>query len=487
MISMKGLTRYFFVIILAAVLRKLGNIAACGVKTFVVIFFLIIIWIYVTMRNTVDDNSKMPQHLREVNGFPSESFESKIQQPYLLMDRFEKNIKHDKNITTGNPLDTGTEIDTKLLKMAQANNTKGFEKNEVEYIKLKIEEANKEQIIYNEDIFGRLNNDSLVILVQVHKRVNYLQHLIDSLAKARYIDQALIIFSHDIYEEEINDLIKAIKFCKVMQIFFPYSIQTHPDTFPGADVRDCPRNIGKQKALQIGCLNAEYPDKFSHYRESKFTQIKHHWWWKMNHVFNNLNATKKYSGFVLFLEEDHYVAEDFIHLLRLMGRQCETKPQCKFLGLGLDIMKPGPSNQAIMSLFHTNLGLAFNRETYLDSIKKCAKEFCEFDDYNWDWSLNYITNKCGKGPKLSMILRAQRVFHIGECGTHSRNANCDVGKVLAGVKNEIKSLGLYPTNIELTETKVGRPKMMENGGWGDKRDHELCLKMTRTIPNIVIS
>lgn len=41
------------------------------------------------------------------------------------------------------------------------------------------------------------------------------------------------------------------------------------------------------------------------------------------------------SGLVLFLEEDHYVAEDFLHVLRLMeeavNRHC---PNCNILCLG---------------------------------------------------------------------------------------------------------------------------------------------------------
>lgn len=81
----------------------------------------------------------------------------------------------------------------------------------------------------------------------MHTRINYLRHLIVSLAQAKGIANSLLIFSHDVYDEEINDLVQSIDFCKVMQIFYPYSIQTHPDEFPGADPSDCPRNIKKQQ------------------------------------------------------------------------------------------------------------------------------------------------------------------------------------------------------------------------------------------------
>jgi hypothetical protein len=43
-------------------------------------------------------------------------------------------------------------------------------------------------------------------------------------------------------------------------------------------------------------VNADWPDLYGHYREAKFTQTKHHWWWKANRVFDQLKATKRYNG-----------------------------------------------------------------------------------------------------------------------------------------------------------------------------------------------
>jgi len=37
-----------------------------------------------------------------------------------------------------------------------------------------------------------------------------------------------------------------------------------------------------------------------------------------------------------------------------------------------------------------------------------------FDDYNWDWSLHHVSQKC-LGQKLKVLLvKAPRVFHVGE-------------------------------------------------------------------------
>lgn len=94
-------------------------------------------------------------------------------------------------------------------------------------------------------------------------------------------------------------------------------------------------NSQLHRALNLGCINAKHPDLYGHYREAKFTQTKHHWWWKANRVFDQLSITRNHTGIVLFLEEDHYVAEDFLHVLRLMERTCKHScKRCNVLSLG---------------------------------------------------------------------------------------------------------------------------------------------------------
>lgn len=40
----------------------------------------------------------------------------------------------------------------------------------------------------------------------------------------------------------------------------------------------------------------------------------------MNHVFDHLNVTKYFEGVMLFLEDDHYAVDDFLHILKLAYR-----------------------------------------------------------------------------------------------------------------------------------------------------------------------
>ena len=61
------------------------------------------------------------------------------------------------------------------------------------------------------------------------------------------LEKTLIVFSHDFYDEGINNLVNSVDFAKTMQIFYPYSIQTHPKEFPGESPNDCPRNAKKDQ------------------------------------------------------------------------------------------------------------------------------------------------------------------------------------------------------------------------------------------------
>ena len=138
-----------------------------------------------------------------------------------------------------------------------------------------MELINKEQHVNNIDIFGSLNENKpqLIIVIQIHNRSEYLQLLINSLSTAKGINQTLIIFSHDLWDDTINNMVQSVNFAKTLQIFYPFSIQTHPGVFPGTSPNDCPRDIGIDEAKRINCTNAEWPDQYGHYREARLVQV----------------------------------------------------------------------------------------------------------------------------------------------------------------------------------------------------------------------
>jgi len=129
-------------------------------------------------------------------------------------------------------------------------------KNLIEYSNSNPQIRNKifiETLLENEKLSESLNSSKtyaapkfFVILIQIHSRVNYLKELVESLRKTVHINETLVIFSHDVYMKEMNEIVEAIDFCATLQIFYPFSIQLYPNKFPGEDPNDC-QKINKQE------------------------------------------------------------------------------------------------------------------------------------------------------------------------------------------------------------------------------------------------
>lgn len=353
-------------------------------------------------------------------------------------------------------------------------------------------QLNFDQTIRNEDRFkAARQKDDLVVVVQVHNRPDYLKLLVDSLRKARGVESLLLIFSHDYWSPEINRVVASVDFCQVLQIFFPFSIQLYPQEFPGHDPRDCPRDIPKKDALKLGCINAEYPDSFGHYREAKFSQTKHHWWWKLHFVWDRVRVLNDHKGLVLLIEEDHYLSADFIHMFKHMtALKREQCPDCDILSLGSysHIGYSSKANKVEVKPWKStehNMGMALTRDTYHKLIQ-CTDTFCTYDDYNWDWSLQHLTVSCLPSYWKVMVCEAPRIFHAGDCGMHHKKTACMPISQKTKIENILQSSGnqLFPKSLLITKRLPangagGVAPHVKNGGWGDIRDHELCKSYVR--------
>ncbi|CAG5136087.1 unnamed protein product [Candidula unifasciata] len=240
--------------------------------------------------------------------------------------------------------------------------------------------------------------------------------------------------------------------------------------------------MSRKLTIKKKCNNAEHPDTYGHYREAKFCQAKHHWIWKLHQVFEEIHVLKDYQGDVMLLEDDYYVSPDIIvtfqKLKDLRNRECLD---CRMLVLGnyeknqnYPVIGAKAERGYWISSRH-NMGMTFNRSLWLE-IKKCAKQFCQFDDYNWDWTLMHLSMTCIPDKVRLLVMKASRIFHIGECGMHKKSSNCDLAKVKeAENKLQDNKQHLYPDVVSLagdTRYKLIDPK--PNGGWGDIRDHTLC-------------
>ncbi|VDN32622.1 unnamed protein product [Gongylonema pulchrum] len=191
---------------------------------------------------------------------------------------------------------------------------------------------------------------------------------------------------------------------------------------------------------------------------------------QMNYVFDGV--LKQYGltkAWVILLEEDHYVSPDFLHVMRLIvNNKLEYCAECQVISLGLYLKRYNNFAENLDRLgIHPwfsskhNMGMAINSSTWA-LIKNCTK---------------VLSTKCLPTRLRVIVVKAPRVLHVGDCGVHTHR--CAARELFENVADS-----LFPEKMKVVErmTRTMKPSK-ENGGWGDTRDHELCLNNSH-VPDL---
>ncbi|XP_010689273.2 alpha-1,6-mannosyl-glycoprotein 2-beta-N-acetylglucosaminyltransferase [Beta vulgaris subsp. vulgaris] len=337
----------------------------------------------------------------------------------------------------------------------------------------------------NLDLYPYLPKDHVVIVLYVHNRPQYLKVVVESLSHVERIKETLLIVSHDGYFEEMNKIVEGIKFCRVKQIYAPYSPHIFPDRFPGVSPLDCK---GKDDASEKKC--AGNPDQYGNHRSPKIVSLKHHWWWMMNTVWDGLKETKDHLGYILFIEEDHFILPNaYRNLQSLIKLKPEKCSSCYAVNLApWDVKSRGEGISSLVAERMGNIGYSFNR-TVWKRIHNKAEEFCLFDEYNWDitmWSEVYPSFGSPvytlRGPRSSAV-------HFGKCGLHQGQGDIDAciddGSVNIDVQNDDRVMNINSQwDVFFYDHQAGYKAGFKGwGGWGDTRDHQLCLNFASMYHN----
>lgn len=331
----------------------------------------------------------------------------------------------------------------------------------------------------NLDLFPTLGKDHVKIVLYVHNRPQYLKVVVESLSKVEGIGDTLLIVSHDGYFEEMNKIVEGIRFCQVKQIFAPYSPHLFPDSFPGVSLGDC---RDKDDPVFKKCKGNA--DQYGNHRSPKIVSLKHHWWWMMNTVWDGLEEIRHHSSHILFIEEDHYIFPNAYRniqlLLSLKNKKC---PFCYAANLApSDVTSTGEGWDALIAEKIGNVGYAFNR-TVWRKIHARAKEFCFFDDYNWDITMWATVYPSWGTPVYTLRGPRRSAAHFGKCGLHqgqgNNNACIDNGSVNVGMEEADKIPNIKSDwGVHIYERQAGyRAGFKGWGGWGDERDRQLCLEL----------
>ncbi|XP_047984022.1 alpha-1,6-mannosyl-glycoprotein 2-beta-N-acetylglucosaminyltransferase-like [Leguminivora glycinivorella] len=349
-------------------------------------------------------------------------------------------------------------------------------------------DRNKKQTIYNQDMFGPIKEDTVILVIFVQKSTINLKFMIMSLSQVTGIQETLIVFSHSRYDEHFDNLIKAIDFCRVMQIYFPYSLQLYPSEFPGFTPGDCVPDQSLSVAEYLHCNGASNPDMHGRFRNPQDAEKKHYWWWTANHVFENLKIIDNHNGVVIFIEHDYIFIDDFLYMTLLMKKISSTIPGCELLALAATEPSDDHATVDVMSwdpALHSGV-LAFDLSTW-NSIVSHYDLFCDIDDYSWAESLSYLSLNRIDGDKYRvMSSKFPRAYKTDKCIVFGSFAECDVQAGVHQIYNlrDQVSSHLFPTyievfvDIEFEDQYTSFDYVDVNGGWNDPRDKALCRNLT---------
>lgn len=329
----------------------------------------------------------------------------------------------------------------------------------------------------NQDLYPILAKDHVVIVLYVHNRPQYLQIVVDSLSKVEGINETLLIVSHDGYFENMNKVIDGIRFCQVKQIYAPYSPHVFSNVFPGVSPSDCKEKGDARKKRCVG-----NPDQYGNYRLPKIVSLKHHWWWMMNTVWDGLEETRKHLGHILFIEEDHLIFPNaYRNLQALISLKASKCSDCYAANLApSDVNSRGEGWECLIAERMGNVGYSFNR-TVWRKIHMKAREFCAFDDYNWDITMWATVYPSFGSPVYSLRGPRTSAAHFGKCGLHQgqeeKKVCIDSGKLNIQIEehDKVPNIG-SDWEVRTFKNQPGYGAGFKGwGGWGDDRDRSLCL------------
>ncbi|KAI3418184.1 hypothetical protein GPALN_010400 [Globodera pallida] len=211
------------------------------------------------------------------------------------------------------------------------------------------------------------------------------------------------------------------------------------------------------------------------------------------------------NKFLVLLEEDHIVAPDFLHTLRLIVNPYRMRvyPYCK-RNAGKPVPHAGmrvnphcmPECSFCSGCELICLGAYPNSfNNYAENANKLAVEVWFSSKNNMgmviDEQLWRKIQNCSKlsiqclPKKLEVIYtESPRVIHIGDCGVHWHKCENDHRSLdLALDLFKSANASFFPSKLEVLRTSkrmFGVPSAA-NGGWADPRDQRLCELNTHPL------
>jgi hypothetical protein len=189
------------------------------------------------------------------------------------------------------------------------------------------------------------------------------------------------------------------------------------------------------------------------------------------------SARQQIDAFAFF-EEDYVVSptiyETVVTGLKLYKKSLEEKDN--YFGIVLEgrVVRSNNVAEGWQVKKFSSGPMVLSRHIY-DSLVDNAKEFCTYDDYNWDWSIVHLMNE-GLLPSRVLYPSIPQTMHVGiDNGIHSgKVARWQLFAILnAKFPGSFHGSQLVGGTSEVNQTVAKDPF----GGWGHEADHKHCMKV----------
>ncbi|GAQ81282.1 N-acetylglucosaminyltransferase II [Klebsormidium nitens] len=260
----------------------------------------------------------------------------------------------------------------------------------------------------NATVRASITPTTVPIVVYVHNRPAYLREVLTRLSRVDGIAESLLIVSHDGYFPEVVAVVREFTFMRIKQR------TTSKNSFPSRSPDDCPGTPSPITPAPDGCTGDS--DQYDNFRNPFFVGLKHHWFWLMNQVWDEMEEFQNFDGHICFLEEDHLVVPNAYRTLQVLIAVKNARcPDCVAVSLSTGHRAHSPGvlgGEHFVADRMSNMGYAFNR-TVWRRIKAQARKFCGFDDYGWDWTLECAVMASWAPGTLSLHAAGASVIHAG--------------------------------------------------------------------------
>jgi len=282
-----------------------------------------------------------------------------------------------------------------------------------------VEAVNAASPIYNVDRFplptGGAPIPGVVIVIPIYNRHEHLRFVLEALARNAHINETTILVSMDAVHDGVYSVIREFRAARIKAVYHAYSATFLKDVLWA---------------------------QFLH----RYQRTRHHYNWLWHYLYRTARDPEFLppGGDVFFLEDDLFPLDDLYPAVRALHRllpQVCPPTVCFCVNVGLPESRTPTQPRESWGLYSVNYsrysswGWGVNRAS-MEPLFQNAKFYCDYNDYNHDWSLAHMAQQGHIGGACLNTYEA-RVRHFGLCGNHFHGTDCSAAHAVDALNSTV--------------------------------------------------